>query len=173
MADLLVACHCESQHGPVKVIGKEFNSIQYIDTNEGIHVSSEKCKPSENQFIQWYKIPNSSIDYIYGVSCPLYGELYEGRIYEDSSNMWRSLNKHGWNVLRANGKIIIPLNSNVMPDIKLKIKLKELMPLWAITVVSSVPFHIEEKDAERYIIFKKPTKGGRRRKATRKQKVKN
>jgi len=149
---LLIACHCESLHGPVKIIGKEFDTIQYIDTNEGLHESVEKCKKSENQYTEWHKIPNSSINFIYIASCPLYGDLYEGRMHEDTSAMWRSLDKHGWNVLKANGKIIIPINKHIRPDNKLK----KLMPLWNYKIVSSIPFYLENYDSERYIIFKKP-----------------
>jgi len=177
MENLLVACHCESLHGPVKIIGsegsegKEFDTIQYIDTNEGIHESVEKCKESDNQYTKWHDIPNSSIDYIYIASCPLYGDLYTGRMYEDTTAMWRSLDKHGWNVLKANGKIIIPINKHIKPDQKLKKILKTLMPLWNCKIVSSIPFSLEGYDSEMYIVFKKPTGniyGGKR---TRKRRV--
>ena len=172
--NLLIACHCESLHGSVKIIGKEFDTIQYIDTNEGLHESVEKCKKSENQYIEWHKIPNSSINFIYIASCPLYGDLYEGRMYEDTTAMWRSLDKHGWNVLKANGKIIIPINKHINPDNKLKNILKKLMPLWNCKIVYSIPFYLENYDAEKYIIFKKETeniKGGRGRITRKKQKI--
>ena len=86
----------------------------------------------------------------------MYGDLYEGRMYEDTSAMWRSLDKHGWNVLKANGEIIIPINKHITPDKRLKDILKKLMPLWNCKIVSSIPFYLENYDAEKYIIFKKP-----------------
>ena len=211
--DLAILCHCAKPyrvgeldlHGPLLRQGK-----LSIKSTIFIH-PPEHCSPEDTE-TKWYDdLPDKSIDIMWSRHCPIqniftkeFREVIDGAEHiekqSDYSNVFKNILNDGWRILRANGKVYIPIASErshtsldiIVPFMKTLttnpwkteiIKIKDSPILISETTINTSKFKkllgyipsLSTDDYSHVFVLTKPISAGgtrrRRRHSTRKRKT--
>ena len=120
--DIAIAFHCSKSgiapggsHSPLAIqINKNIKSLKSVEYKDRVTYVSLKhaCPEGDIDTKSWDEVSDSSVDVIWSKNCPVQFLFHKSRKDQEiNSKVFEDILKHGWRILRNNGKIYIPIGS--------------------------------------------------------------